>query len=91
MPKLIAIVRIDCVKNPTRANWAPVLYAEGFQLVDRSIPYPDRNLKSSATFVGTLDEAWKLIETQDHGIRMGPPGAASGNYIYRKDLGAVWR
>lgn len=84
MPKVVAIKHID----PSRADEEPVRTPKGYQLVSRRIPYPARNLNDSATFVGTYEEAADLIE-QDHGIRMGTPGAKRGNYIYPKDLRIV--
>lgn len=84
MSRVIAIKH----REPKRDDWEPVSTPRGFQLVDRRIPYPDRNLVARATFAATLDEAAALIE-RDHGIRMGPSGARRGNYIYPKDIKIV--
>jgi hypothetical protein len=86
LPKVESIVRTD---DPSRADWEPLPTTQGFQLVSRAIPYPARNRTSSATFVDTLEKAWDLIHNHDYGIRMAPPGAKRGNYIYRKDLKAT--
>lgn len=81
MTRVVAIKHID----PSRADEEPVRTSRGYQLVSRRIPYPARNLDVSANFVETYDEAADLIK-RDYGIRMGAPGAKSGNYIHPKDL-----
>jgi hypothetical protein len=88
--QLTKVKTISRTDDPSKANWEPIQNERGYQLVSRTIPYPQRNLVASATFVATLDEAWDLISKHDFGIRMGVPGAHRGNYIYPKDLKAVW-
>ena len=82
----MAGVKIERTDDPLKANWRPIKSARGLQLVDRRIPYPDRNRTVNATFVRTCEEAADLIEHHGHGIRMGPPGSSRGNYIYPKSL-----
>lgn len=60
----------------------------GYKLVDRNIPYPDRNLGRSATFKASLNEAADLIE-KGFAIRMAVPGAKRGNCIYPEDIEIV--
>jgi hypothetical protein len=82
MSTVIAITRTD---RPDRDHWVPLLTPTGYQLVDRAIPYPDRNKKSFATFVATLTEAGDLI-MKGYAIRMAEPGARRGDYIYPESL-----
>ena len=86
MAGVIDIKRIDRLEC---TDWVPLHTAYGYQLVDRAIPYPERNLRVKATFVKSLDEAGNLIELNGYGIRMAEPGASRGNYIYPKDLRVV--
>jgi hypothetical protein len=83
--KVAAIKRTDRLD---RSHWEPCKGARGYQLVNRTIPYPDRNLAKSATFVSTLAEAADLIAT-GYAIRMCEPGKKSGDYIYPEDLGIL--
>ncbi len=83
------VQRIERTDDPGRADWVPLRRARGYQLIDRTIPYPGRNLVANATFVATLDEAGDLIETRGYGIRMAPPGALRGDYIYPRSLRVV--
>jgi hypothetical protein len=85
--KCILIERTD---DPSRVDWVP-LYKNGlYQLIDRDIPYPERNLKASARFVGSLDEAGDLIVNHDYGIRMAASGKLRGNYICPPNLRVTW-
>lgn len=83
------VQRIERTDDPSRTDWVPLCRARGFQLIDRAIPYPGRNLVANATFVATLDEAGDLIEAHGYGIRMAPLGATRGNYIYPGSLQVV--
>lgn len=83
------VQRIERTDDPSRADWTPLRRARGYQLVDRAIPCPGRNLTANATFVATLEEAGNLIEMQGYGIRMAPPGAMRGNYIYPGSLRVI--
>lgn len=82
---VVAIKRTD---RADRAHWVPVFRDGTYQLVDRNIPYPARNWRSKATFEASLDKAGDLVES-GHAIRMGEPGAHSGDYIYPKDLEVI--
>lgn len=82
---VIAIKRTD---RADRAHWVPLVTPGGYQLVDRNLPYPDRNLKRKATFKATLDEAGYLVEN-GHAIRMAEPGARRGDYIYPEHLRVI--
>jgi hypothetical protein len=82
MARVTKITRTD---RADRADWVPLLNKGRYQLVSRSIPYPGRNRVANATFVNTLDEAGDLIE-RDYAIRMAPPGASRGDYIYPENL-----
>jgi len=68
-----------------RADWVPLCTSNGYQLVSRAIPYPNRNRVASATFVTTLTEAGDFIG-KGYAIRMAAPGATSGDYIYPESL-----
>ena len=85
-------VDIRRVDDPTRAHWTPLKRKKDgrYQLVDSKIPYPARNLTTSAKFVASLEEASRLIEEEGYGIRMAPPGASRGNYIYPGSLHIIW-
>lgn len=82
MARVTGIHRTD---RPDRAHWRPALRPRGYQLIDRAIPYPARNLVSHATFVSTLDEAADLI-AKGYAIRMSEDGMKVGDYIYPEDL-----
>lgn len=83
------VQRIERTDDPSRTDWVPLRRERGYQLIDRAIPYPSRNLTANATFVATLDEAGDLIEMHGYGIRMAPPGSTLGNYIYPGNLRVV--
>ena len=82
MSVVIAIRRTD---RADRAHWIPLQTPSGYQLVSRAVPYPERNCKSSATFVATLNEAGDLVE-KGYAIRMAEPKASRGDYIYPESL-----
>ena len=79
------VLRIERMGDPARVGWAPVETPQGYQLVNRAIPWPVRNHTAKATFVGSLDEAAKLI-AKGHGIRMAAPGKRRGGYIFPGNL-----
>ncbi len=85
MPIIVAIKRTD---RADRSHWVPLVTKNGYQLVDRKIPYPDRNYVKSATFKTSLDDAAHLIK-KGFAIRMAKPGAKRGDYIYPEDIEIV--
>ena len=85
MATVTAIRRTD---RPDRADWVPLLRPNGYQLLDRTLPYPDRNRTANATFVSTLTDAGDLVE-KGYAIRMAACGATWGDYIYPEHLEVV--
>jgi hypothetical protein len=85
MRTVLAIKRTD---RSDRAHWVPVKTNERYQLVNREIPYPNRNLVAYATFVRDLDQAGELIG-KGYAIRMAEPGATRGDYIYPENLEVI--
>ena len=70
---------------PTFASYRPFLTGNGYKLVHRAIPLPDRNLISKAVFVTTLQEAVVMID-QGYAISMAKPGSSQGRYICPESL-----
>jgi hypothetical protein len=85
MSKVIRIERI----GSDYLSWEPIVTADGYQLIDRKIPYPDRNYRAKAYFTFDADKAGDLIEKDGYGIRMGERGATRGNYIYPEMLRVI--
>ena len=69
-------------------HWVPLLHPKGYQLVSSTLPYPERNWTSEATFVSSLTEAGDLVE-KGYAIRMAPPGSKRGDYIYPHNLEVI--
>jgi hypothetical protein len=86
---LTRAIKIKRTDRADRAHWVPLETQNGYQLVSRDLPYPDRNYASNATFVATLDEAGELIE-KGYAIRMAEPAASRGDYIYPEHVEIVW-
>jgi hypothetical protein len=84
-----AVLTIKRTDRLDRAHWVPLETLKGYQLVSREIPYPDRNVTASATFVHKLDQAAELI-SNGYAIRMAEPGAARGDYIYPENIEIIW-
>ena len=70
---------------PTFASYRPFLTRNGYKLVHRAIPLPDRHLLSKAVFVTTLQEAATMID-QGYAISMAKPGSSQGRYICPESL-----